>query len=201
MKTLRLAGCAWCVMVWGAGIHGVEASSVDTWFEGFDTYGNAAAVTAAWPDDASDDGVQAPSSVWEYAGAACLQLTYTVSNKPSGAFMDRVVHTFESDQDWSAFDTFTFYYRGETGNSRDQVYFELRDGFGGTLGKASLPNDSTKKTAWTLASIDVSSFANMTNSTSLANVRSVVLGVTAGSDYGSGTVYFDNLGGTKAAEK
>jgi hypothetical protein len=125
-----------------------------------------------------------------------MQFIYSASNKPSGSFIDRAVHTFTTNQDWSAFDTFTFYYRGQDANSRDAIFFELRDEFGGTLGKSNLPNATTKDGMWTKATIDISGFANPANGTTLANVRAVVIGVTAGADYGSGTVYFDNLGGS-----
>ncbi|HEY8240739.1 MAG TPA: IPTL-CTERM sorting domain-containing protein, partial [Kiritimatiellia bacterium] len=92
------------------------------------------------------------------------------------------------------FNRFIFYFKGQAGNSRDDIYFELRDGFGGTLGKVDIPN-ATTNTAWTAAVIDISGYGNASNSTSLANVRAIVLGVDGGTDFGVGTVYFDNVGG------
>ncbi|HEY8239999.1 MAG TPA: carbohydrate binding domain-containing protein [Kiritimatiellia bacterium] len=182
-----------------------EAAPVNTWFEGFETSVDTAELAKAWPADAKDDGVPALATrklVADrvLAGNNCLQFAYTLNNNPSGANMDRIVHVFDSNQDWSEFDTFTFYYKGQPGNSRDQVYFELRDEYGGTLGRAQLPKDSTRITSWTLAEIDITGFANLANNTSLTGVRSIVIGVNAGDDYGTGTIYFDNLGSQGAAD-
>lgn len=171
-----------------------RASVVDTYLEDFESYSDTAALSAAWGDDGADNGVQSLVSgggINVHSGSRSLQLGYTTGD---GGFIDRVIFTFASDQDWSAFDTFTFWYKGLAGNSDDQIFFELRDGFGGTLGNANLAG-GTLATDWTLASIDLSGYGNLGNGTSLANVRSVVLGVNAGNSFGSGTVYFDQVGG------
>ncbi|HEY8239998.1 MAG TPA: carbohydrate binding domain-containing protein [Kiritimatiellia bacterium] len=170
-----------------------RGAAEDRWQEGFESSADNVTLARAWSNDASDDGAQALAHAWEFKGSNCLRYTYTVNNSPSGVFMDRAVHKFEADQDWSGCDKFTFHFKGEPDNSRDQVYFELRDAYGGTLGKADLPKDSTRYGAWSKATIDISGFRNSDNGTSLSNVRAIVIGVNAGADYGAGVVYFDNM--------
>jgi hypothetical protein len=186
------------LVVWAGMAGRGDAAAVNAYFEGFENYADTAALATAWPDDASDNGVQTLGKLavaGAFQGTNCLQLAYTANDNPSGVFMDRLVFTFTSDQNWSGFTTFTFFFRGTAGNSRDQIYFELKDQFGGTLGSASLPN-ATTATVWQLATIDISGYGNIANGTSLANVRKVVIGVNAGTDSGVGTVYFDNIGGS-----
>jgi hypothetical protein len=176
-----------------AGAVSLRCEAGEAWFEGFENGASVQSVATSWVDDASDDGVQGIGRTWEFSGSNCLQYAYSVNNSPSGVFMDRAVHRFQADQDWSSFNTFKFHYKGLAENSRDEVYFELRDSFGGTLGRSTLPRDSTRNGAWNLATIDISNFRNSDNGTSLANVRAVVIGVNAGADYGSGVVFFDNM--------
>lgn len=169
------------------------ATIVNIYFDGYEGYADTAALQAAWPDDGADNGVQTlvtGGGANVFSGSQSLQLGYSVGD---GGFIDRVVYTFDADQDWSAFDTFTFRYKGLAGNSDDRIFFELRDGFGGTLGNANIAS-GTLVTDWTLASIDISGYGNLGNGTSLANVRSLVLGVNAGNHFGSGTVFFDEVG-------
>jgi hypothetical protein len=175
--------------------HPCGASPVNMWFDGMEGYGNTAALATAWPDDVSDDGVQTLATSSPPSGSNFMQLAYTANNNPSGAFMDRVVYSNSVDQNWSSFDTFRFYFKGQAGNSRDNIYIELRDKFGGVLGFYNFTN-ATTNVSWTLATIDISGYGNIGNGTSLANVRSLVVGVNAGADFGTGTVYFDNIGGT-----
>ncbi|MHC4586746.1 MAG: hypothetical protein ACYS3N_19630 [Planctomycetota bacterium] len=96
--------------------------------------------------------------------------------------------TLTSNRDWTVngVDTLTIWFRGEAANTAETMYVTLN-------GSASVDNDNpdaTQATGWTEWNTPLQAFADQ--GVNLANVTSITLGLSSGSD-GTGKMYYDDI--------
>jgi len=165
---------------------GVQGALVDD----FETYENTQDLEGAWKDDPNDDPVQKLETAVVAQGAKSLRFDYNVSG---GTYLDRIVYTFDADQNWSSFSSVTFQYKGTATNSVDKMFFELKDEYGSTIGKTEKVGAGTRSSTWTSVRIDISGYGNPNLGISLHNVRKIIIGALGKNDYGKGTIYLDQI--------
>jgi hypothetical protein len=153
--------------------------------EDFESYANTAALEAKWQDTVGSP-VQTLDTTEFHGGANSMKLAYNCGPTP---FENQLTYSFASNQDWSAFNQLNIWIRSVDGaTSLENLTFQLKDEFGGTLGGAVI--DTQIGNAWTEWSIDLSGFSG------LSGVRKMSFDVSAFdvvNGYGAGTLYIDDI--------
>jgi hypothetical protein len=119
-----------------------------------------------------------------HGGLQSMPMTY--NNAVAGK--SEATLTLTSNRDWTVngVDTLTIWFRGEAANTAETMYVTLN-------GSASVDNDNpdaTQATGWTEWNTPLQAFADQ--GVNLANVTSITLGLSSGSD-GTGKMYYDDI--------
>lgn len=155
--------------------------------DNFESYADAAALAAAWPDVASAP-VQTLETAAPIEAAQSMRIAYNVSDSP---FADAVEFTFNADQDYSLLTTLAIKFQVEAGSSVEAIVLELRDNADVVLGSASAPGGTgVSSLRWEINLVN----GFVSPGQTLTQVRKVRLAIVdAGDQTGSGTVIFDEL--------
>lgn len=163
-----------------AGSLATRAATIDN----FESYADNDSLHKAWSAEHGHPQFELATN-----GLKAVKLTYNAGQPP---YLSTIRLAFKQEQDWSSYSTIMFRYRGTGSNPRDDIFLQLKDSYGGVLGSQILKSGTTTND-WAMARIDISAYRNKEGGTSLTNVRSLVIGVKGGDDYGKGTVYFDEI--------
>ncbi|MEM7394040.1 MAG: hypothetical protein AAF492_17000 [Verrucomicrobiota bacterium] len=166
---------------------GTAPASATLILDDFESYADTPALEAAWIADSGDPMLRLetnPASV--HSGSQAMAVDYTVGDAP---FEDILIFDLGPPQDWTSFNLLEIWYRAPSAplNPLDDLFVEILDSGGGQVGQATI-SDGTRTTNWTPWTIDITLFPG-----NLADVMEVRLGVEAGSAFGSGTMFFDDI--------
>lgn len=153
--------------------------------EDFESYANSAALAAQWQDTAGAP-VQEIDTAVVHGGSQSMKLQYNCSSDP---YLNQLTYNFSSAQDWSGYSQLSIWVRSVEGStSSENLAFQLKDTFGGTLGTA-IRNTQIGDT-WTEWSIDLGGFTGLN---SVGQMSFTVSAFDVVNGYGSGTLYVDDL--------
>ncbi len=157
--------------------------------ETFEVYVTDTDLSTAWSPELNifpwlhDDGVPLA-----YDGDKSMALSYLCSLSP---YYGTVVHDFSPYEDWSSFEGFGFYIKGQPTNEYEKVRTTLRDG----SGKAILSWQFfgvTKETEWTPCQVLFDNALDESQTWKLGGIAAIEISV-IGMTRSDGTVYLDNL--------
>ncbi|MFB0555997.1 MAG: LamG domain-containing protein [Phycisphaerae bacterium] len=147
----------------------------NAWIDGYEDPTNGSLVGYETPPFAEQTIV--------HSGNQSMPMSYDNSVGKSEATL-----TLTSNRDWTVngVDTLTIWYRGDSGNTAENLYVALN-------GNARVDNDNPDAatlTRWTPWNIDLQTFADQ--GVNLANVDSITLGLSSVTG-GTGMMYFDDI--------
>lgn len=146
--------------------------------EDFEGYVDTAGLVAAWVPSATGTETLEGATVFE--GQKTMRVDYDCSQ---GSFL--TVFTYDVEQNWSSYSTFSMMYLGTPELSGEKLVVELRDPWGG-FWKGTVVVNATQAADWMEYSMDISGWA------SREWVKEVEVSIEADSG-GSGTIWFDYL--------
>ncbi len=171
--------------------------------ENFDSYANDAALRSVWKDG-STNGTSAEVSVETAIVSDGRSMKYQYKNDLPPYYSEVYVDTADlgmDDPDWLGigFKTLVLYFYGEPNNPiGEQMYVKLTDGdspantatvtYGGVYGDMN----NIRLQQWNKWGIPLTAFADV----NLANVARITIGFGDGSPGSTGTVYFEDVGGS-----
>ena len=156
--------------------------------EGFESYADVASLQAAWK---GGGGTWLELSTEQHRqGAKSMLLQYY---NRQGEKYSEVVRTFSEPQNWTGYEAFGFYYKGEAGNKSEKLYAVIEDAKGNSSIVLSPQKLNLADEQWRLWKAGLSEFVGA----DVAGVKKITIG--AGDPDGSssdafGSVWIDDVG-------
>ncbi|MHC4074988.1 MAG: LamG domain-containing protein [Planctomycetota bacterium] len=153
----------------------------------FDFYVDSNGLLSTWADGQTNGNGAIVSLEDEYYGDS-MRFDYNDAALPGYSEVSR---SYATGQDWTVNDSkaLQLFFKGEVGNSAEQMYFSIEDGNGVRATVSYSDANDLQRNLWQVWNIDLGDFADA--GVQLTDVNEIAVGFRDGG--GTGTVYFDDI--------